>query len=88
MPEIARLGSIIIRVYADDSWRHYQPHFHAVTPDTAMVVRLPDLAVIAGGLRRGRDVVEWARQPDNLHRLIEAWNAGNSNRSIPNERHD
>jgi hypothetical protein len=82
LPEIARLGSIIIRVYADDARRHHQPHFHAVDPDQAIVVSLPGLTIIAGELRRSRDVIAWARLSANLSRLIEAWNHGNPDRQI------
>jgi len=82
VPEIARLGSIIIRVYADDARRHRQPHFHAVDPDQAAVVSLPELAIIAGRLRRSRDVIAWARQPKNLRQLVEAWNSGNPDHQI------
>jgi hypothetical protein len=82
LPEIGRLGSIIIRVYADDARRHRQPHFHAVDPEQAVVVSLPDLRIIAGRLRRSRDVIAWASLPMNLSRLVEAWNRGNPNRQI------
>ena len=82
MPEIARLGSIIIRVYADDARRHRQPHFHAVSPDQAVVIGLPSLVVIAGRLRRAREVIKWAGIPANLNRLIEAWNQGNPGQRI------
>jgi len=85
LPEIARLGSIIIRVYADDARRHRQPHFHAVSPDEAMVIGLPNLAVIAGRLRRSREVIEWAGQPANLGRLVNAWNRGNPGHRITHD---
>lgn len=82
MPEIARLGAVIIRVYADDARRHRQPHFHAVGPDEAMVVSLPSLTVIAGQLRRPERVIAWAQEPENFRRLIAAWNHGNPHHSL------
>lgn len=85
MPEIARLGSIIIRVYADDARRHHQPHFDAVGPDEAMIDALPSLAIIAGRLRRSSDVLAWAKVPENLDKLIRAWNYSNPDHQITAE---
>jgi hypothetical protein len=47
-----------------------------------VVVSLPELAIIAGRLRRSRDVIAWARRPENLSRLVEAWNRGNPDHQI------
>jgi hypothetical protein len=82
LPEIARLGSITIRVYADDAWRHHRPHFHAVDPNSEVVVSLPELTILAGRLWRSAEVIAWAADPVNLRRLIDAWNAGNPNRPV------
>jgi hypothetical protein len=41
-------GSVSVRMYADD---HRPPHFHIVAPDFQVLVRISDLAVIAGEAR-------------------------------------
>ena len=46
MPILQRYGSVTVRMYADD---HRPPHFHIVGPDFHVLVRISDLAVIAGG---------------------------------------
>ena len=45
MPTLHRLGSVSVRMYADD---HHPPHFHIVAPDFQALVRISDLTVIAG----------------------------------------
>jgi hypothetical protein len=45
MPVLQRFGSVSVRMYADD---HRPPHFHIVAPDFQVLVRISDLAVIAG----------------------------------------
>lgn len=57
--DIARLGNVLIRMFADD---HNPPHFHVVTPDGEALVLLSDLSVLAGAIdRRSLEVVrEWA----------------------------
>ncbi|MGH6845912.1 MAG: DUF4160 domain-containing protein [Methylocella sp.] len=45
MPVLQRFGSVSARMYADD---HRPPHFHVVAPDFQVLVRISDLAVIAG----------------------------------------
>src|SRR5271166_1761293 len=45
MPTLHRLGSVSVRMYADD---HYPPHFHIVGPDFQALVRISDFKVIAG----------------------------------------
>jgi hypothetical protein len=49
MPTLQRFGSVSVRMYADD---HLPPHFHIVTPDFQVLVRISDLTVIAGEARR------------------------------------
>jgi hypothetical protein len=47
-------------MYADD---HRPPHFHIVGPDFEVVVKLPDLQIIAG-TARARDIksaMAWAK---------------------------
>lgn len=59
MPTLQRFGSISVRMYADE---HRPPHFHIVGPDFQVVVRIADLAIIAGRARRGQigAALEWA----------------------------
>jgi hypothetical protein len=76
-PKSPDWGASSFASFADDARRHRQPHFHAVDPDQAVVVSLPELAIIAGRLRRSREVIAWARQVENLRRLVGAWNRGN-----------
>ena len=45
MPTLYRLGSVSIRMYADD---HHPPHFHIVASDFQVTVRISDLTVLAG----------------------------------------
>jgi uncharacterized protein DUF4160 len=45
MPTSQRFGSVSLRMYADD---HRPPHFHIVARDFQVLVRISDLAVIAG----------------------------------------
>ena len=52
-------------MYADD---HRPPHFHIVAPDFQALVRISDLAVIAGEAR-ARDIAEaiaWAREHQEM----------------------
>ncbi len=59
MPTIHRFGPICIRMYADD---HRPPHFHIVAPDFQALVRITDLAVIAGDARPSQvaEALAWA----------------------------
>lgn len=61
-------------MYADD---HRPPHFHIVSPDFQVLVRISDLSVIAGDARAA-DLVEalaWARTHREL--LSAKWAALN-----------
>jgi hypothetical protein len=49
MPILQRFGSVSVRMYADD---HRPPHFHIVASDFHVLVRISDLAVIAGEARQ------------------------------------
>ena len=61
MPVLQRFGSVSIRIYADD---HRPPHFHIVGPEFQVLVRISDLAVIAGEARAAEiaEVLAWARE--------------------------
>ena len=48
MPTLPRIGNICLRMYADD---HSPQHFHIVALDFQVLVRILDLAVIAGEAR-------------------------------------
>jgi len=60
MPTLQRFGSVSVRMYADD---HRPPHFHIVAPDFQVLVRISDLAVIAGEARPTQiaEAVAWAQ---------------------------
>lgn len=71
MPVLQRFGSVSVRMYADD---HRPPHFHIVGPDFQVLVRISDLAVIAGEAR-ARDIAEpmaWAREHQEMLALTWA----------------
>ena len=74
MPESARVGSIVIRIYADDTRKHRRPHFHAVGPDAGAVISLPEMEIIAGRLARSglEAVLDFAEQ--HREHLIREWN--------------
>jgi hypothetical protein len=61
MPTLYRFGAVSVRMYADD---HRPPHFHIVAPDFQVLVRISDLAVIAGDVRPAQiaEAIEWARK--------------------------
>ncbi len=60
MPILQRFGAVTVRMYADD---HRPPHFHIVSPDFQVLVRISDLSVIAGEARAAQigEVLTWAR---------------------------
>jgi len=49
MPTIVQIGKIKIRIFADD---HNPPHFHIVTPDHKISVRISDFKTLAGRMNR------------------------------------
>jgi hypothetical protein len=70
MPTIARIGNVLIRIFADD---HNPPHFHIVTPDHAVTILISDFSILAGEIdRRSLDTaLEWARR--NKEALENEW---------------
>lgn len=59
MPELVRLGKVVVRMFADD---HAPPHFHVITPDGEVIIRIDDFVILQGRISR-RDVnvaLEWA----------------------------
>ncbi len=75
MPVIHRIGRISIRIYADD---HRPPHFHIASPEFEVIVRIADLAVIAGQApqRAIAPAIAWARK--NRQMLAARWNELNA----------
>jgi len=59
MPTLKRFGTASIRLYADD---HHPPHFHIVGNDFQVLVRISDLAIIAGVASKIQiaEAMEWA----------------------------
>ena len=71
MPTLQVIGPIAIRMFGRD---HHPPHFHITTRDGAVLVRIDDLTVIRGRIRR-RDLdlaLEWARKKQDF--LHHEWN--------------
>ena len=70
MPTLRRFGVVSLRIYADD---HHPPHFHLVSADFQVLVRLSDLAVIAGEARSAQigEALAWAAQ--NREALALKW---------------
>ena len=70
MPELSRFYGIVIRMFFGD---HVPPHFHAEYGEDGVVVRIDNLAVLAGHLppRAMGLLIEWA----TLHQeeLFEQW---------------
>ena len=60
MPTVLRFGAFRVVVYPDD---HRPPHFHIVAPDFQVLVRISDLAVIAGEARPTQiaEAMAWAQ---------------------------
>jgi Domain of unknown function (DUF4160) len=60
MPVLQRFGTVTVRMYADD---HRPPHFHIVSADFQVLVRVSDLSVIAGEARPAQiaEALAWAR---------------------------
>lgn len=61
MPVLQRFGAVSLRIYADD---HRPPHFHIVSPEFQVLVRISDLSVIAGEARAAdlAEALAWARE--------------------------
>jgi hypothetical protein len=60
-PTIQRFGAVIVRTYADD---HAPPHFHIEALDFEILLRISDLAIIAGEARPSQiaEVLRWAER--------------------------
>ncbi len=71
MPVLQRFGSVSVRMYTDD---HRPPHFHIVSPDFHVMVRISDLMVIAGQARPNQlePALAWARKHQEMLALTWA----------------
>ena len=70
MPTLQRFGAVSLRMYADD---HRPPHFHIVGPDFQVLVRLSDLAVIAGEARPAQVAAAMAWAAEHRETLALRW---------------
>lgn len=77
MPEIERIGSLIIMIYFNDFGPHRLPHFHIDSPDGRAVYAIAEFARLAGKLRAKDEstVLEWSAA--NRQRLVDAWSRCN-----------
>ena len=71
MPTLQRFGAAKLCMYADD---HRPPHFHVVGVDFEVLVRISDLAVIAGDARPAQidAALKWAA--GSIGTLVAKWN--------------
>ncbi len=70
MPTLQRFGAVSLRTYADD---HRPPHFHVVGPDFQVLVRISDLAVIAGEARPAQIATAMAWAAERRKALALKW---------------
>ena len=65
MPIIQRFATVTIRMYADD---HHPPHFHIVDADFQVLMRISDMAIIAGAARKNQiaEALAWAKSNRDL----------------------
>jgi Domain of unknown function (DUF4160) len=70
MPVLQRFGSVSVRMYADD---HHSPHFHVVATEFQVLVRISDLAVIAGEARPAQIGQALARAQTHQEMLALKW---------------
>ena len=79
MPEISRFYGIIVAMYYDE---HNPPHFHARYGSHEVIIRIKDLARIAGSFppRALGMLLEWAA----LHQeeLLENWARARSDQEL------
>ncbi len=71
MPTLHVIGPIAIRMFARD---HLPPHFHILTPDGSTLVRIDDLSLLKGRIRRQyfELAIEWATKEQDF--LRDEWN--------------
>jgi len=75
MPTIMTIGNVKIRIFADD---HNPPHFHIVTPDYKIAVRIDNFEVLAGRMDQSsfEKAMRWATKNKGV--LINEWNSLNT----------
>jgi hypothetical protein len=71
VPTIHQSRNLKIQVYADD---HNPPHFHVVTPDYQAQVRIDNLSILRGDLRRAdyEEAKAWAEE--HKEEIRNEWN--------------
>lgn len=70
MPTVAILGHVHIRMFAND---HNPPHFHVVTANHQISIRLNDLSVMVGSMDRGSLSLALAWAVANRKVLEDEW---------------
>lgn len=70
MPILQSYGGTSIRMYADD---HRPPHFHIVGADFQVLVRISDLAVIAGDAKKAQIAKAMLWAENNRELLALKW---------------
>ena len=77
MPELVRLGSIILQIFFNDTGKHRLPHFHVRCPHGRIAVAIDGFDVIAGdpGCCDMKAVRRWAEE--NRPLLVATWNQCN-----------
>ncbi len=80
MPEIYRIGKIIITIY--HRGEHWYPHFHAKYGDHKASISIETLEVLEGELppRQLAKVKKWAKA--NQGGLLERWKLAMNNKPI------
>lgn len=81
MPEIYRLGKVIITIY--HRGEHWYPHFHAKYDDHKASISIDTLEVLEGELppQQLAKVKKWAKT--NKNGLLERWKLAMNNKPIP-----
>jgi len=81
MPEIYRIGKIIITIY--HRGEHWYPHFHAKYGDHKASIAIETLEVLEGELPPVQlaKVKKWAKAHQNG--LLERWKLAMDNKPIP-----
>jgi len=70
VPTLQRFGAVSLRMYADD---HRPPHFHVVGPDFQVLVRISDMAVVAGEARSAQIAAAMAWATECREALALKW---------------
>lgn len=74
MGKLYQIGSIIVRVYAND---HLPHHFHIIAPDFEALVNLRTMAIEAGELPASARKQVWPWIEENRAAIVVEWNRTN-----------